>query len=66
MSARLSEASDWLREKEVAAMLGHSLETIRNWRSRSYLPAPAWYKIGGMILYKRSDIEAFIESCRGR
>lgn len=60
-----SEPHQWLREKEVADMIGHSIHTIRDWRAGTSLSVPPWYKIGGMILYKRSDIEAFIESCRG-
>jgi predicted DNA-binding transcriptional regulator AlpA len=67
MSARVSEQNEWLREKEVAAMLGHSLVTFRRWRSANHKrPAPPWYRIGRMILYKRADIDAFIESSRGR
>jgi len=63
MSGRVTDG--WLREKEVANVLGHSVKAIQDWRYQGS-KGPAWYRIGGMILYKQSDIDAFIESCKGR
>lgn len=72
MGATESVLIEWLPEKVVANMLGKD----RLWltvqrlpskrRGRKNFPIPPWYRIGGRIVYKRADVEAFIESCRGR
>ena len=54
--------SDYLTAKETAAVLKISIEGLRKMRrERRGLP---YYKRGRGILYKRSDIHAFLEGNR--
>ena len=49
-----------LTDTEVAALLGASLQTVRNWRWRG--EGPRFVKLGGrMVRYKPDDVQAFIE-----
>lgn len=49
-----------LREKEVAAILGLSTNTLRKWRSLR--KGPNYVKLGGYaVRYSREDVEAFKE-----
>ncbi|MBN8737662.1 MAG: helix-turn-helix domain-containing protein [Xanthomonadales bacterium] len=49
-----------LTDTEVAALLGASLQTVRNWRWRG--EGPRFVKLGGrMVRYKPADVQAFIE-----
>jgi predicted DNA-binding transcriptional regulator AlpA len=51
---------DLLDEREAAAILGASVQTLRNWRWRG--EGPRFRKIGlRMVRYSRADLEAFIE-----
>ncbi|MGH9640588.1 MAG: helix-turn-helix transcriptional regulator [Bryobacteraceae bacterium] len=48
-----------LTDSEVAALLGASLQTIRNWRWRG--EGPRYVKLGGrMVRYRPADLAAFI------
>ena len=50
----------WLNPREVSKEFGFSTSTLAKWRmSKLNLP---FSKIGKYIRYKRSDVEAFIES----
>lgn len=49
-----------LTDNEVAALLGASLQTVRNWRWRG--EGPRFVKLGGrMVRYRPDDVQAFIE-----
>lgn len=49
-----------LTDSEVAALLGASLQTVRNWRWRG--EGPRFVKLGGrMVRYRPADVQAFIE-----
>ena len=53
---------EWLSPQEVKSEFGFSTSTLAKWRMDSKnLP---FSKIGKYIRYKRSDIEAFIESMK--
>lgn len=63
----MNPTEDLISEAEAAAMLGISVHTLRNDRSRSkHVPknTPPFYKIGLRVLYSRSDLAAFISACR--
>lgn len=66
----MSLITDWVPEKAAAAMLGRSKPWMVAQRippkGRRAQPIPPWYRIGARVYYKRPDIEAFIESCKGR
>lgn len=47
----------WLTAAELAARWRLSLRTIDRWRAERY--GPAWHAIGGRILYRLDDVEAF-------
>lgn len=55
-------------EDEVAKQLGFSPQTLRTWRRRVKLgqkaPNLSCFKIGTSVKYRKSDVDAFIESCR--
>ena len=50
--------SDLLTVTEVAHLLRTNPSTVRYWRYTSY--GPPGIKVGRRVLYRRSDIEAFI------
>ena len=54
------EPGELLDEREAAAILGASVQTLRNWRWRR--EGPRFRKIGlRMVRYRRADLEAFVE-----
>lgn len=51
---------------EAAEVLSMDDQTLRNWRSRK-VGGPPFYRVsGGRIRYRKSDLEAYIRSCRQR
>ena len=51
---------EWINPNEVSKEFGFSVSTLAKWRmDNKYLP---FSKIGKYIKYKRSDIEAFLNS----
>jgi hypothetical protein len=53
---------DFIDEVAAARLLGKSPTTLRSWRvRRANIP---FYRIGGAIRYKRTDVLAFRESGR--
>lgn len=48
---------------EAAEMLGLTPKTLRNWKLDNELPFP-YYKIGGRVKFKLSEIEEYIEANR--
>jgi excisionase family DNA binding protein len=52
------ERLELLTAGEVAALLRVDGSTVRRWRHEAY--GPAWVKVGGRCLYKRSDVERWL------
>lgn len=50
-----------LRMKEVAAQTGVSLTTVKGWCAGGELPS---VRIGGVVLVKPADLEAFLDAHR--
>jgi hypothetical protein len=60
-STAVAQDSDRLRnEQEAAWWLGLSVGTMR--RRRLLREPPAWVKLGGRVLYRESDLRAFVEA----
>jgi hypothetical protein len=49
-----------LNELDAAKYLGLSVSTLR--RRRRTRKAPAWAKLGHRIVYRKADLDAFIEA----
>lgn len=51
--------------KQAARMLSVTVQWLeeRRWRRRD---GPPWFKVGGRVGYRRSDLKRYLESCRGR
>ena len=59
------EPGDLLDERETAAILSASVQTLRNWRWRG--EGPRFRKIGTrMVRYVRADLLSFIEGAQDR
>lgn len=57
--------SEWLREREVAALAGAHPDTVRRWRQLG--TGPRWHRFGPRtIRYRRADVEEWIASTVGR
>ena len=56
-----SVATELLTPAEASAILGVTINTLEVWRCtrRYHLP---WVKVGRLVRYRRSDLEAFITS----
>lgn len=52
-----------LTQKQVAEILGVSEGTLENWRVHKRYPL-AYIKVGSLVRYKPSDVEAFIQFMR--
>lgn len=50
--------NDLMREPEVAEMTGSPRGTLAYWRHRGI--GPRWAKLGRRVVYRRSDVEAWI------
>ena len=56
---------DLLDEREAAAILTASVQTLRNWRWRG--EGPRFRKVGKrLVRYARADLQAFIEGAQDR
>ena len=53
-----------LTTDEVAELYGYSAGTLRNWRCKGR--GPAYTRDGGVIVYRRKDVEAYQEAHRVR
>jgi predicted DNA-binding transcriptional regulator AlpA len=53
--------SELLRIEEVAELSRQSLSTLRFYRHRGY-GGPQSFKLGNRVVYKRADVEAWIEA----
>jgi predicted DNA-binding transcriptional regulator AlpA len=49
-----------LRDREVAALLGVSLASVRRWRLMGQ--GPVYRKLGALCRYSRGDVEAWLAS----
>jgi len=52
----------WLNEHEVSAITGRAVQTLRN--DRFNRKGIHYCKVGGRVLYKLSDVESYMDSCR--
>lgn len=52
--------TDLFDEREAARRLGLSVATLR--RRRLLRQPPAWVKLGGRVLYRAVDLNAFVEA----
>ncbi len=50
--------SDWFDTAGAARYLGVSPNTLRNWRTLGR--GPRFYKIGALVKYRASDLDAFV------
>jgi predicted DNA-binding transcriptional regulator AlpA len=57
----METANRLMNEKEVAAHLAVSLATIRRWRLTG--AGPKATKLGGLVRYKPSDVDDFLNQC---
>ncbi|MDR2947547.1 MAG: helix-turn-helix domain-containing protein [Candidatus Adiutrix sp.] len=55
---------EFLQPKEVEALYGLNHKTLASWRGQGR--GPAYSKDGGLIFYRRLDIEAYLKNCRQR
>jgi len=60
MNPEQIQQKEWLNPREVSKEYGFSTSTLAKWRMDNL--NIKFSKIGKYIRYKRSDIEAFIES----
>ncbi|MBF0182275.1 MAG: helix-turn-helix domain-containing protein [Magnetococcales bacterium] len=51
-----------LRQREAAAFLGLSCSTLEKWRCTGF--GPAFHKLGRVVVYDQSELEAFVSVCR--
>lgn len=56
------EKTNMVNEKIAALFLGVARQTIANWRSQKR--GPIYHKLSRRVLYRVSDLEDFIQSCR--
>jgi predicted DNA-binding transcriptional regulator AlpA len=61
MDTAPSNTNRLMNEKEVAAFLAVSLGTVRRWRLTG--AGPKATKLAGLVRYKPSDIEEFLNQC---
>ena len=54
------EQRGYLCEADAANFVGAKASTLRAWRVKGR--GPRYYKIGGKIFYRESDLEAWIEA----
>ena len=55
---------DLLTDKDAAAILGASVQTLRNWRWRG--EGPRYRKLGKrLVRYARADLQAFLDGMDG-
>ena len=57
---RPEHVHELMTEQEAAAYLGVSVSGMRKWRARQ--SGPSYAKFGRIIRYRKSDLDAFVES----
>jgi hypothetical protein len=53
----------WMDEAQVSEVTGYTISTLQSMRSRGQGPA---YAKAGKVLYRRSDVEDFLQDRRNR
>jgi hypothetical protein len=61
-SPRAISARDFWTPDKAADYIGSARQTLAKWRCLKI--GPAYYRIGGRILYLREDLDAFIAGSR--
>jgi Helix-turn-helix domain len=56
----MNTQTELLNEREAARRLCVSISTIR--RRRLHRQPPVWVKVGSRVLYRRQDLESFINA----
>jgi len=62
-SQPVKKAPMFLGEKELANELGVSVSSLRRWRL--IRTGPVFVKAGGLVRYRRVDVEEWIKTCNG-
>jgi excisionase family DNA binding protein len=60
----MSQADPKLSNTDAAAYLGISPKTLNDWRSAGR--GPDYLKIGTLVRYRQSDLDAYLERCTVR
>lgn len=60
MKAATAFDQDRLTRQEAADYIGKKKSTLDNWASSGYGDLP-YYKLGGSVYYRRSDLDAWLE-----
>lgn len=58
------QADEWLCTKEVARLTKLSTSTFEKARLPGRGNGLGWYKVGGRVLYRKSEVLAWLETCR--
>jgi excisionase family DNA binding protein len=53
-----------LSTKEASEYLGVSTHTLNMWRAKDDGRYPIYFRFGRKIMYRQSELDAWIESCR--
>lgn len=55
-----------LHEPEVSEITGFSRHTLRGWRSAAHPDnGPKWHKVGRSVVYRESDVKAWMRDLTG-
>ena len=54
--------TEYIRQIEFAELAGVTVNTVKNWVSKSYGPEPRIDAVSGIIVYKSVDIKEFLEA----
>ncbi len=60
LSSPIALASPFIDERQLCAELGISAITAQSWRSNR--KGPAFIKVGRLVRYRRTDVEAWLAS----
>ena len=60
--AAATKTDTWLSTEEAAQLMGLVAGTLANWRAADREGQPKYHKSGSRVRYRRSVIEAWIES----
>jgi predicted DNA-binding transcriptional regulator AlpA len=58
----MSSPEPYLNERQVSALTGLSLGTLRAYRFKGI--GPSYFKVGRAVRYRASDVENFMAGCR--
>lgn len=59
-----AQADEWLCTKEVARLTKLSASFYEKSRLSGRSNGLPWYKVGGRVLYRKSEVLAWLETCR--